>query len=1004
MLKLFFSTILLFSVTTFSQINLFSYSNIDYNVLTKSSENTLALDVDKDKLTLIKETKPCEFELNIPFFNNEVLKLKLESFDIYTHDFQLIRNTHKGTFIEDYMPKIFSYRILGDSISGTISFMKDNIIAVIKYNNTIYELKGAKDEIYVLFDVADSIEEFSFECQTENIDIDTQTINYKSNNSSTECVKMGIDTDYYTFLEFNSDCYSVVEWSIALMTGVSEVYMQELNEEFFLQIRYINVREAQDNYFPFDDCADMLDEVSEYWTSAPLNTLQSEVDLIHLLTRKEANGGIAWLNQLCEPFNDYYKCAVSSGLNVNINYNYPENTPFSWNFFCISHEIGHNFGANHTHWCGWESEPSLGFGGGAIDSCYPVEGSCASPGQPEVPTIMSYCHLDGLTPTLQFNEIVKLQALLPNMDDDCYGECMDFETSCEGNFIFGCTDEYADNYNPDANIDDNSCFCINQYEFSINDSYGDGLSSNNTGGNNPNYYIIGSNGSDFVEMTNLNYGNGETYNFCFPSNINCFDFYLSTDYWSSEVSWEIIGPDGNVVDSGGNYSNGGITINETYCFSDCTDSDDDGICDENEIIGCQTFFACNYNPNATEDDGSCIFPTEYYLDCNGDCLLEIPNLSDTNEINYTDNDSDDDGVCNQFDNCSNTYNPNQEDADDNGVGDLCENVVGCTDVTACNYNQEASIDCNCCTYPQEYLDCDGNCLYDINENDICDELEIGGCIDSSACNYNELANTDDGSCEYENDCNSCTGDLSCFGCTDDNACNFNFIATLDDNTCIYPNECGSCTGDLSCLGCTDDNACNFNFIATIEDNSCIYPIEFYDCNGNCLSDQDNDSVCDELDNCINDFNPNQIDTDNDGYGDECSCEQINIVGETLSVEGSVVTYDIANQLSNNYSWSVVNGEIIWDSATDTSVSILWGEQGVGTVIITQIYGDGLNCDTTLDVVIIPNNVNIDEEKYHNEVIRITDILGRDVSKFENDRVLIIHYVDGKVEKIYNVKK
>ena len=51
--------------------------------------------------------------------------------------------------------------------------------------------------------------------------------------------------------------------------------VQELNEEFLLQIRYVNVRETQDNYFPLDDCGDMLDEVSEYWTSTPLNTLQN---------------------------------------------------------------------------------------------------------------------------------------------------------------------------------------------------------------------------------------------------------------------------------------------------------------------------------------------------------------------------------------------------------------------------------------------------------------------------------------------------------------------------------------------------------------------------------------------------------------------------------------------------------------------------------------------------------------------------------------------------------
>ena len=221
------------------------------------------------------------------------------------------------------------------------------------------------------------------------------------------------------------------------------------------------------------------------------------------------------------------------------------------------------------------------------------------------------------------------------------------------------------------------------YQFSIFDSYGDGLSSNNTAGNNPNYYILDSNGNSLVSMTNTNFGNQDLYDFCITN-------------------------------------------------ENCNDTDGDGVCDENEITGCQNINACNYDSLAT-DPGECIYPTETYLDCNGVCL----------------NDTDLDEVCNLLDNCPSTYNPDQEDSNGNGVGDLCENVVGCTDETACNYNQEASIDCNCCTYPQEYLDCDGNCLNDINENDICDELEIAGCIDSFACNYNQFANTDDGSCEYE---------------------------------------------------------------------------------------------------------------------------------------------------------------------------------------------------------------------------------------------------------------
>ena len=900
----------------FAQINLFNLSQEEYNNLTNSPENSITLSVNNTYLNLIKETRPCQIDLNIPFFDGAEIKLDLEIFDVFTSDFQIIRNTSQGIIVDNYNPKILSYRIIGENISGIFNFLENNIVATIKYNGKAYELKGEKDGPYILFDISDSVVSTYYECQTEDIDIDFQMNNYQNNNQSTECVEMGIDTDYYTFLEFDSNCFNVVEWALAVLAGVSEIYMSELDEEVLLQARYINVRENQDNYYNLNDCSDMLDELGEYWTSAPLNTLLNDVDLIHLFTRKQANGGVAWVDAICSS-NGYYKGGVSSGLNTNLSYDYPDNTPFSYNMSYVGHEVGHNFGANHTHWCGWDSDGTLNFGGGAIDSCYPVEGNCSEPGNPNTGTIMSYCDLAGITSVLQFHPIVKSQALFPNIFSNqasCFGSCGELETSCEGTFIYGCTSELADNYNPDANVDDGTCFCesfiefyietdywsseisweifnteqgviysgsnyanggviIDEnyclspgcYEFVILDSYGDGLSSNNTGGNNPNYYILNNNGEILVEMTNVNFGSGETYSFC---------------------------------------------LEEEECASDI---DGDGICDENEIIGCQDETACNYNQNAT-DPGNCTFPEQYY-DCNGNCL----------------NDNDLDNICNEFDNCQNTFNPNQEDEDGNGVGDLCENVVGCTDESACNYNADAIVECNCCIYADEYYDCDGNCLNDENDNGICDELEefIFGCTDILACNYNQAANTDDGSCDYAE--------------------------------------------------------------------------EYYDCFGNCLNDQDEDVICDELDNCIDIFNPGQDDSDNDGVGDECACEQIIVVGENVVESGTVESYDIANQINNNYSWSVINGDIVWDSATDSSISILWGEEGSGIVVITQMFGNGLFCETTLDVIIMPSTTSLEEILSSNEIIKVTDLLGRDITLDNVNTVLIVYYKNGNVKKIYKSK-
>jgi hypothetical protein len=61
----------------------------------------------------------------------------------------------------------------------------------------------------------------------------------------------------------------------------------------------------------------------------------------------------------------------------------------------------------------------------------------------------------------------------------------------------------------------------------------------------------------------------------------------------------------------------------------CVESVDDSDC----IAGCTDFTACNYDPDATDNDSSCTYSEEFY-DCNGDCI----------------NDSDNDGVCDELSN------------------------------------------------------------------------------------------------------------------------------------------------------------------------------------------------------------------------------------------------------------------------------------------------------------------------------------------------------------------
>ena len=91
-------------------------------------------------------------------------------------------------------------------------------------------------------------------------------------------------------------------------------------------------------------------------------------------------------------------------------------------------------------------------------------------------------------------------------------------------------------------------------------------------------------------------------------------------------------------------------------------------------------------------------------------------------------------------------------------------IYGCQDITACNYDSLANYSNTFfynpqgpCVYAEEYYDCDNNCLLDSDDDGICDEQEVPGCTDDLACNFDYTADNDDGSCIYAIEYYDCDG-------------------------------------------------------------------------------------------------------------------------------------------------------------------------------------------------------------------------------------------------------
>ena len=133
---------------------------------------------------------------------------------------------------------------------------------------------------------------------------------------------------------------------------------------------------------------------------------------------------------------------------------------------------------------------------------------------------------------------------------------------------------------------------------------------------------------------------------------------------------------------------------------------------------------------------------------------------------------------------------------------------------------------------------------------------------------------------------------------------FKFLFTENNNEILYDISGNQNHGEFNgpswvqkIEGCFDDSAYNYNPEANIDDNSCCYTDGIYDCQGNCLSDQDNDEICDENDAC-----PNDPENDIDGDGICCNFNENYDFNENygLRLNGNdrLTITDSFNNLSN----------------------------------------------------------------------------------------------------------
>ena len=185
------------------------------------------------------------------------------------------------------------------------------------------------------------------------------------------------------------------------------------------------------------------------------------------------------------------------------------------------------------------------------------------------------------------------------------------------------------------------------------------------------------------------------------------------------------------------------------------------------VLGCTDESACNYNADATEDDGSCLELDECDVcggdgiadgacdcdgngpaagyDCDGNCVndadgdgtcdeFEVAGCTDATACNYSIDATDDDGSCLQLDECGVCGGTGIPDGACNCDGDVLDECGVCG-----GGDGIADGDCDCDGNTVDALGvCGGDCASDANGNGICDSDELAGCTDNAACNYDPM--------------------------------------------------------------------------------------------------------------------------------------------------------------------------------------------------------------------------------------------------------------------------
>src|SRR5438128_1911093 len=187
---------------------------------------------------------------------------------------------------------------------------------------------------------------------------------------------VAIDTDQELRAKFPNDS-AALDYLASLAAAATSIYERDVA----VRLRFSYIRlwgAAPPDPWSATAPGGALGEVRTYWND-PANKMDTTAGprtVVHFVSGKSVQGGVAYLDVLCNASYGYGVSQVYGSFDLS----QPSQI---WDALVVTHELGHNFGTPHTL-C--YSPP--------LDKCYANAAGCYSgPVVASRGTIMSYCHL-----------------------------------------------------------------------------------------------------------------------------------------------------------------------------------------------------------------------------------------------------------------------------------------------------------------------------------------------------------------------------------------------------------------------------------------------------------------------------------------------------------------------------------------------------------------------------------------------------------------------------------